>query len=162
LGVPYRDETGKIFHLSGRLLSKGWWKRLVDSLKWSTANQDQVGEIEYTNGIKWAITVAERVDTQYHPQILHQNRVAGIVIGSHGLIANYRTIPHIPFTGIQPQDAYDNFQNEANQRYLGQVNRDSSLIYQIKEALAAWAAIGEGNTVLQPNPSQKEGLRLFR
>lgn len=163
LGVPKRDPTsGNIFHISGRLISTGreWWSRLFGAWEWGS-QPDQVGELHYTSGIISPLAVPERVGTTYQLSVAQQQDVKGVVIGSHRLMPNYRAVPYISFAGIKPQDAYGMFQSEANQRYLGQSSNDSSLMFQIKTALAAWAAIGEGNSVLQPNKSQKDAYDGF-
>lgn len=84
----------------------------------------------------------------------------GITIGSHGLMANYEPVPNLPFNGIAPENAFGAFQNEARNRYLGG-HSGHSLMFQIKQAIAAWAIFGEGNSVLPANTAQKKAYDGF-
>jgi energy-coupling factor transporter ATP-binding protein EcfA2 len=157
-GVPKKGRDGVITHLSGRLATLGWWTRLFGPWQWK---DNQVGEIEYSSGAVAALSVPASVSAVYSLQVPNQQQVFGITIGSHGLLAPYQQVPYIPFQGVPPDQAFGMFHNEAAQRYLGQSQNHSSLIFQLKQALAAWAAIGEGNSILQANAAQRDAYRGF-
>jgi energy-coupling factor transporter ATP-binding protein EcfA2 len=158
LSVPKRDEKGVISYFSGRLNWSSLWENTFGSWKWKV--QNQVGEIEYSDGKSSGLQLPNSVGTQYQLEIPNQQNLYGLTIGSHRPIPNYQQIPNIPFRGILPQQAYDAFANEANTRYQGG-NSQYSLLYQIKQALASWAIFGEGNSVIQADLGQREAYLGF-
>jgi energy-coupling factor transporter ATP-binding protein EcfA2 len=158
LSVPKRDDKGVISYLSGRLSWSSLWEATFGSWKWKV--QNQVGEIEYSDGKSSGLQLPNSVGMQYQLEIPNQQSLYGLTIGSHRPIPNYQQIPNIPFQGILPQQAYHAFANEANTRYQGG-NSQYSLLYQIKQALAAWAIFGEGNSVIQADVGQREAYTGF-
>ncbi|MBR0735143.1 AAA family ATPase [Bradyrhizobium japonicum] len=155
--VPTKSSAGGIIHQIGRLL------RFVQRFPLSLPvphQQLQVGEITYSSGVRSAISVPEHVGNTYALNIPDQQPVKGVPVSSHRLLSGYQSVDHIPFRGVPPHDAYDMFVGEARNRYMGG-NSNRSLIGLIKQTLAAWAAIGEGNSVFQPDPAQRDAFDGF-
>jgi hypothetical protein len=72
----------------------------------------------------------------------------------------YQPVPSISFRGLDPDQAYGSFIGESNAHYKGE-RTNSSLMFQIKNALATWAIMGEGNSILEPNVRQKDAYLGF-
>ncbi len=158
LSVPKRDDKGVISYLAGRLNWTSLWEAALGSWKWKV--QNQVGEIEYSDNQSSPLLLPDSVGAQYQLTIPAQQQLFGLVIGSHRMMPSYQAIPHIPFEGILPENAYGAFANEAYNRYWGQ-NSNSSLMFQIKQAIAAWAVFGEGNSVLKADLGQRDAYNGF-
>jgi energy-coupling factor transporter ATP-binding protein EcfA2 len=155
LSVPQKDGEGIIRFSSGIFQLPRNFVTLVSSWLMPTTQPGlgQVGEIGYSNGITGRLRVPPQANVQYSAQVEQQQQVMGFHIGSHRMLPTYQTIPHIPFVGIEPDNAFGMLSGEAHARYAGG-NTNSSMIFQIKNMIAAWAAMGEGNSVLAPNPRQ--------
>lgn len=159
LGVPKWDAQGTIIHLSGRLTSKDWWTRLFGIWKWSPP--DQVGEIEYSNGLKSALIVPQNVGATFGLGVPNQQNVIGTTIGSHRTLSAYQRLPdHVMVNGFAPSVLFDWVSSEVQQRYLG-AGSGHSIIYHLKNALTAWAIKGEGNAVIAPDPRQAAAYAGF-
>jgi hypothetical protein len=159
LSVPRRSKDGQISYFSGRLA----WDSIRESLfgRWKWTPKNQVGEIQYNNRQSSPLSLPENVGTEYALEIPQQQGVCGITISSHALMPRYQQVPHLPFNGIPPDSVFGQFAGEAHNRYMGQSSGNSSLMFQIKQALAAWAVFGEGNSVLQPNAAQRHAYHAF-
>lgn len=147
-----------ISYLSGRLIWSSLWEAALGSWKWKP--QNQVGEIEYSDFPSSPLLVPESVGSQYQLEIPKQQSLIGLTISSHRLMPNYQQLPHLPFGGMIPESAFGAFQSEAIHRYRGE-HTGYSLMFQIKQAVAAWAVYGEGNSVLQANAGQKDAYNGF-
>jgi energy-coupling factor transporter ATP-binding protein EcfA2 len=158
LSIPKRDEQGVISYLSGRLIWSNLWEAMLGTWKWAPENQ--VGEIQYSDLNSSPLLVPKAVGSEYQIEIPGQQGLFGLAIGSHRLMPNYQRLPHLPFEGILPENAFGTFQSEANSRYRGEQS-SRSLMFQIKQAISAWAVFGEGNSVLQSNIGQKEAYEGF-
>ncbi|MCP3476509.1 AAA family ATPase [Bradyrhizobium sp. CCGUVB1N3] len=155
--VPTKNSSGGISYLIGRLFR--FRQRFTFSLP--VPHQEvQVGEITYSSGMQSAISVPEHVGNTYALNIPSQQAVRGVPVSSHRLLSGYQSVDNIPFRGVPPQDAYDWFVGEARNRYMGG-HSNRSLIGMIKQTLAAWAAIGEGNSVFQPDTAQRDAFDGF-
>jgi hypothetical protein len=156
LAVPKRNPNGILSYLTGQVRSS-WWSRFWDS----KSPQNEIGELAYSNGVRSKTSVPDQVGASY--QINYSNQQApiyGVAIGSHRLLSGYQAVPNIPFNGLPPDQASATFAHELNHRYVGSWS-GTSLMYQLKAALAAWAAIGEGNSVFQSDPRQKTAFDGF-
>jgi hypothetical protein len=158
LSVPKRNKEGGITYWVGRLTSPQWWTSVLPG--WSQKPPNQVGEITYSDDVTAQLVVPENVGSSYQLDVSSQQQVFGIAITSHRPLPIYMAIPNISFQGIDPNQAYNMFIGESNARYMGS-NTNSSLIFQIKTALAAWAVLGEGNSVLQPDRKQRDAYVGF-
>lgn len=158
LSVPKRDAEGMITYIVGRITSPKWWSSVFPG--WVKKPKNQVGEITYSDNLTAELHVPEAVGSSYQLHVNNQQNVYGIAISSHRPLPTYQSLPHLSFQGVQPDQAYGSFVNESNARYRGE-HTGHSLIFQIKTALAAWAVMGEGNSVLQPNKAQKEAYAGF-
>jgi energy-coupling factor transporter ATP-binding protein EcfA2 len=159
LSTPVRDERGVIQYVSGRLKGLWDWLPIMRSMAtWS--NKRQMGELDYSEGASAAILLPDSVGHQYALEFSHQPGIAGLVISSHRLVSTYSRLDNLPFEGISPETAFSYFMNAANQRYMGEFS-GRSMMFFIKQALAAWAAIGEGNSVFQSDPLQKAAYDGF-
>jgi energy-coupling factor transporter ATP-binding protein EcfA2 len=160
LSVPRRNKEGGFTYWIGRLTSSEWLSGAFALSGWSQKPKNQVGEVTYSDGASAQLVVPDNVGSSYQLNFVNQQPMIGIAISSHRPLPAYRQIPNIPFTGIDPDQAYANFQNESNTHYLGQ-RSDQSLIFHIKSAIAAWAVMGEGNSILQPNQKQLDAYIGF-
>ena len=112
-----------------------------------------IGRLTYANGAKSVIEIPANTGIQYNPSLRDAQSVRGFHFPSHRLLPNYRSIPNIPFAGMNPEHAFGSLIGESNQSYLGN-NTASSMMFQLKNIIAAWAAIGEGNRTLEADPAQ--------
>lgn len=158
LAVPRRNSEGGYTYWVGRLLSAEWLTGLLRS--WGDKPKNQVGELTYSDGSTAQLAVPENVGSSYQLSVTNQQEVKGIAITSHRPLPTYQPIPNIAFHGMHPDQAYGSFINESNLRYMGG-HSDRSLIFHIKSALAAWAVMGEGNSILQADKKQKEAYDGF-
>lgn len=157
LSVPERDASGTLKYIAG-LVRGGIW----GLFGWRPPTKYQVGEITYSDGDTSRLSVPESVSFEYSLEMSNQKPVAGIVFSSHRTLPAYHRIPHISFQGVQPDDAFRIFVDELNHRYRGHYfGPENSLMFRIKNTIAAWAAIGEGNSVLQPNFDQRKAYLGF-
>jgi hypothetical protein len=166
LSVPKRDEDGGFFYWIGRLASPQWWGGILSG--WSKKPKNVVGEISYSDGTVSDLKVPDSVKASYQLDFKPARRINGFAIGSHRPLPAYQPIPHLPLRGIEPEEAYASFLGEAVASYIGEHPDDiysrkpkRSLIFEIKSALAAWAAFGEGNSVFQANLRQKKAYSGF-
>jgi energy-coupling factor transporter ATP-binding protein EcfA2 len=158
LSVPRRNKDGGLTYWTGRLVSAEWWAGALSN--WSQKPKNQVGEITYTDGKNAQLTMPDTVGPSYQLTVANAMPVVGIAITSHRPLPTYQPIPSISFRGSDPADAYGTFIGESNANYRGD-RTNSSLMFQIKSALATWAIMGEGNAILQPNTKQKEAYSGF-
>lgn len=158
LGVPRRGEDGAVTWLTGRLSWSSFWQKLFGPWAWRAS--DQVGQIHYTDGTATPLIVPEVGGHTFSISLPQQRDVKGMVIGSHRLMPQYQRLEHMPFEGVPPDQAYNWFISEALNRYMGS-HSGRSLVFYIKQALAAWAAVGEGNSIFQADPKQKEAYEGF-
>lgn len=158
LSVPRRGKNGEITYFTGRLGWTAFLEKLIGPWLWKNSNQ--VGQLHYTDGTNSPLLVPEASGQTFAIDIPQQRDVKGMVIGSHRLMPQYQRLENMPFEGVPPDSAYQWFLSEALNRYMGSfANR--SLIFHIKQALAAWAAVGEGNSIFQADPKQKEAYEGF-
>jgi energy-coupling factor transporter ATP-binding protein EcfA2 len=158
LSVPRRSKDGQISYFSGRLTWDFIWESFLGAWKWKPENQ--VGEIRYSNDQSSGLSLPVNVGTEYGLEIPHQQAVHAISISSHALMPRYQQVPNLPFNGIPPDNVFGQFASEAQNRYMGQ-STGQSLMFQIKQAIAAWAVFGEGNSVLQANLAQQQAYDGF-
>jgi hypothetical protein len=97
---------------------------------------------------------------QYNLNIEGQQSVIGFHMPSHRLMPNYQAIPNISFTGIIPRDAFNMLNSENYSRYMGNFS-GNSIIFQLKQILACWAAIGEGNSIIEADTDQLVAYKNF-
>jgi AAA domain, putative AbiEii toxin, Type IV TA system/AAA domain len=158
LAVPRSNKEGGFTYWVGRVTSPEWWAGAL--LGWSQKPKNQVGEITYSDGAAAQLLVPESVGSSYQLVVNGQRQVFGIAITSHRPLPIYQPIPNIPFQGIDPDQAYGTFISESNARYAGGYT-NSSLLFHIKSAIAAWAVMGEGNSILQANKKQQDAYVGF-
>jgi AAA domain, putative AbiEii toxin, Type IV TA system len=89
-----------------------------------------------------------------------QQPVTGFHMPSHRNLPNYQQIPNIPFGGFVPQAGFGRLIGVAYQAFQGS-SSSGSVLFQLKELLAAWAVFGEGNSTLGRDQSQKEAYDGF-
>lgn len=157
LGVPQRGAAGSGF-LSG-VVALG--KSLADLFRRSeTGNQIEVGTVEYENGVKSSLRVPVSGSLQYGIEINNQQLVVGFHMPSHRLMPNYQQVPHLPFGGVDPRSAFNLMIGEA---YAGFYNHHtgSSVLFQLKQVLAAWATNGEGNSIIEASEPQNQAYEGF-
>lgn len=151
-GIPIRDPNGSIsYAIHG-----------ISPETRAARDGEQIGEIQYTSGAGSKLLVPRNPSRSYDLVISNRQTVPGLAIGSHRLLASYHPVRHLPFVGVKPDDFLGKLISDSNNRYLGQsAGSDQSMIFHIKETLAAWAALGEGNSTLQPDPEQRNAFEGF-
>src|SRR5262249_33011617 len=92
-GIPKRDSRGLISFISSRLSWTEFWSGRFGNWQWKPS--DQIGEIEYSDGNKTSLTVPNDVGSSYQINIPQQQGIAGLVIGSHRLMPQYKEVPNI-------------------------------------------------------------------
>lgn len=154
LGLPKVNDDGALSYLTGVFDAiRGFRKsinRLLGSI--SAGPQQQIGSLKYSNGAAASILVPPN-GNNYSLEIQNQQTVAGLHIPSHRLLTNHQPIGPINLQGIDPDHVYSMFIGEMNNAYRGGFGGRSVLSY-MKEALANWAVVGEGNKTLRPNSKQ--------
>lgn len=159
LSVPRRNKDGGISYWAGRLVAPEWWASVLSA--WSQKPKNQVGELTYSDQSTANLIIPKSVGSSYILNVQNQKQVLGVAIPSHRPMPNYQPLPHISFQGIGPDQAFESFLAQSNAVYLGQYS-SASLMFQIKSALATWAVMGEGNSVLQPDQKQKDAYSGFQ
>jgi energy-coupling factor transporter ATP-binding protein EcfA2 len=158
LSVPKRNKEGVLTYLVGRISSPEWWTGAL--LGWSQKPKNQVGEIKYSDDVTAQLTLPDNVGSSYQLNVSNQRPVFGIAITSHRPLPTYQPIPHISFEGVDPDQAYRSFVGESNTHYMGG-RTNHSLIFHIKSAIATWAVMGEGNSIVQANERQRDAYIGF-
>lgn len=157
LSTPDLRSEGQLRYLTGILTSALW-----RTFGWKPESKNQVGEITYSNGAVSRLNVPDSVGYEYQLDVSNQQNIRGIAFSSDRTLAAYYQIPHISFSGVDPDHAFAIFADELNHRYRGNYRgADSSLLFRLKNTLAAWAAIGEGNSVLKANQRQRDAYIGF-
>ncbi len=152
VGTPKKDKkTGGLKFFSG------FWKDLFSSDLPINNNQNVVGNIHYTNGVKTNIVVPTQVGSTYGVQLTSQQAIAGFHIPSHRPIYKYQNVPNISTHAISKQSAYANYRSVKHQRYQGSSVQKSET-YFIKETLISLATFGYGNQIVSRN---EEAVRIF-
>jgi energy-coupling factor transporter ATP-binding protein EcfA2 len=158
LSTPSDYAEGQLRYLTG-VIKSALWK----TFGWTPEARNQVGDVTYSDGAVATLSVPDTVrGHEYSLEVNNQQPINGIAFSSHRTLPAYHQIPHISFRGVDPDQAFGIFVDELRQRYRGHYySPDNSLLFRIKNTLAAWAAVGEGNSVLQPNPRQKAAYDGF-
>lgn len=148
LSTPLRDsESGGYRYLTGVV---DFFRRVFSSSTNAAANQQQVGEITYSNGQRGTAQVPRKEGIQYSLSIAGQQPVSGFHVPSHRRLATYQQVGQIPTQPMLPQQAYDQFNAEIVNVYQGGHTGYSST-YRIKEALLSMAVFGPGTKYVQRN-----------
>lgn len=120
----------------------------------------KIGDVAYTNGKESVIGYPEQQVNAYGVQIVAQQNVLGVQIGSHRTISAYQPIQSLSLQFIALQQAYAQYLSELNARMSGG-HTQFSPIYRMKEALIGMAAFGEGNTHLENNEALSSAFDGF-
>jgi len=151
IGTAEQDKkTGALVYLSGI------WNKLISQISnpqiknMNFPNQEEIGEIIYSNNIISKLSIPNKIDTQYHINIKNQQMIKGFNIPSHRPIYKYQNVQTIKTSVITKRQAFDQYRNSQVQRYFGGYI-DKTETYFIKETLISLAALGFGNQVVSPN-----------
>lgn len=147
-----RKFVSSLFSIPSRVLS---WLRPKQDPNWSN-----IGNLYYTNGTESILQVPTQGQQSYAVQIPGQQPVIGFHMPSHRSLPNYQPVPNIPFGGFQPETAFGRLIGEAYHAFQGG-HSGYSVLFRLKELLAAWAVFGEGNTTLGKDESQKNAYDGF-
>jgi hypothetical protein len=145
LATPRFNSSGTYTYFSG--IFESLLKRLVRRKQQST---DDVGTLTYSNGIEGILQIPKEPGIQYAVQIANQQPVIGIHIDSHQAISFYQGVAQIPTNLISPEQAYNTYNGEIQNRFNGSHSQFSP-IYRMKEAIISMATFGEGNKYVQGN-----------
>lgn len=119
----------------------------------------EVGAIEYTdNGVGSIRTVAEAL--QYSITIANQRQVLGTYITSHRSPPTFQQVSNINASALSVDQAYNQYQNEAIQRSLGQYHGPSP-IFRLKESIVSMAHFGAHTEYSDGDPAALEVIRGF-
>ncbi len=157
LSTVKKGKDGKVSFISGLY---DFPKRFLGWSGWSRRSDQHFGELVYSDDSKAALTVPQNQGLSYTVQVENQKNVMGLHIPSHRLLPMHQSIPHIAFTGVDPDYAFQSLVNESYTRWVGGYT-GSSLIFQLKTMLAAWATVGEGNSTITADPRQREAYEGF-
>jgi ABC-type ATPase involved in cell division len=108
-----------------------------------------IGEIVYSDG-KIASLSIPTDDQTFVIGIAPQNPVRGLHIPSHRPVYTYQQVGTIPTQPITRQQAFDNYRNQVQQRYMGQGSM-RNVNFVIKETLLSLATFGPGNEFVNSN-----------
>ncbi len=117
LATPMRQSGGGYSYLTGLFtdtIAKAWrrfWTKRSD--------MSNVGAITYSNGVESELQIPTQSAVQYHVKIRQQQAVSGIHIDSHAPITHFQQVGQIPTTIINPETAYNTYNNEVLQKYQG-------------------------------------------
>ena len=148
LATPMRQSGGEYSYRTGLFtdtIAKMW--RLFWTKRSDLSN---VGAITYANGVESELQIPIESKVQYNVTVHSQQSVAGIHIDSHAPITHFQQVGQIPTTIFTPETAYNTYNNEVAQKYVGG-HTGYSPAYRMKEAIIAMAMFGEGNTRVQGN-----------
>jgi hypothetical protein len=154
LASPTKSKDGPLKFFVG--LFEGPW-RWTD---WKRPSPTTFGEIKYSNGATSNLVAPGGEPMSYSLDVQNQQRVLGFHVPSHRMLPIHQSVPNIPFAGISPDTALATLLNESYAKVLGH-HTNSSVMFRLKELLAAWAAIGEGNSIISSNPIQKQAYLGF-
>ncbi|QWZ09103.1 AAA family ATPase [Nocardioides panacis] len=135
---PVRVKRGNAWHTLGRRRAR---RVLQQPGLWDT-----VGTLGYANGAETVISVPAVTDpnnrTQYDITLNSQQAVQGLFISSHRLASgNYTHVPTIPTSFMPPDQLFEQFANEARQRWAGGWSGRPPQM-AMKEALISAAVFG--------------------
>ena len=125
-----------------------------------TGQMIDFGEIFYSSDFEGKLRVPESQAQSYNIQILNQQHVPGVFVGSHRAMTNYQQISNISLQPVLAVQAYNLFNQEIINRFGGGYTGFSP-IYRMKESLIGMAAFGEGNSYLQRNEEVLETFKGF-
>ena len=148
LATPELQPDGRYQYFTG--LFRGAIAKLWERFWAKGSHMSHIGAISYSNGVESPLEIPTQSSVQYDIAIPSQQTVHGIHIDSHASISPFRQVKQIPTTLVDSQRAYDSYNNEVLQQYLGH-RTNYSPIYRMKEAIIAMAMFGEGNSRVQAN-----------
>jgi len=125
-----------------------------------TPFQQYLGEISYSNDITSKIVIPTSPGLAYDVTLENQQNIVGFHMPSHRLLPHYQPVANLSFSGIEPNVSFQMLIGETYSGFRGQ-NTGNSLLYQLKQILASWAAIGEGNSSLRPRSNQLAAYNGF-
>lgn len=148
LATPKKDVTQRIWRWVSGLFSE------------KNEIQNNIGEIEYSNGLKAKIIIPEQNAAQYQPQIQGQQSIECFFIPSHRSVFRYQVLSNIPTQGtIDKRQAFQKVSNSNRSRYFG--GNDHSSSFYMKETLVTWNIFGRGNEDMEPDEKMLEYYKGF-
>jgi hypothetical protein len=132
--------------------------------QWMQPQVDQshtvIGSIAYSNEGATQLLVPTQGQQTYNVQFPQAQGVIGFHMPSHRALPTYQPIPNVPFGGIDPEQAFDRLYPEYVAIFSGS-HTGQSVLFKLKELLAAWASYGPGNDLLGSNVSQADAFAGF-
>lgn len=113
-------------------------------------NNNQVGELTYSNNVSTKLLVPQTNNISYSLQTTNQQPILGLYIGSHRPTQSYQQITNIPTNVITADAAFQSYSNETKTRYVGGHSQHSP-VYRMKEAIISMATFGPGNQYVEKN-----------
>lgn len=154
LASPAKAKSGPLKFFVGLFEAPWLWT------DWKKPNPSTFGEIKYSNGATSYLVAPTNEVMSYTLGVQNQQRVVGFHVPSHRMLPIHQSVPTIPFAGINPNEALGRLLSESYPIVLGG-RANTSVMFRLKELLAAWAAIGEGNTTINSDPVQRQAYLGF-
>ena len=124
-------------------------------------NNNQVGELIYSNDLSTMLLVPSTNSIAYNLQTTNQQQVQGLYIGSHRPTQSYQQITNIPTNVITADAAFQSYSNETKTRYAGGHSQHSP-VYRMKEAIISMATFGPGNQYVEKNIALEKTFSDFK
>ncbi|GHT10839.1 hypothetical protein FACS189426_11810 [Bacteroidia bacterium] len=121
-------------------------------------DNQNIGEILYSNGTISDLTIPDsntakyHIKIQYRPPQRQQDQIKGINISSHRNVFKYQEVPTISTQKRDRKNAYNLVeQNTKTNTFQVGYYEHKPINYLIKETLLNWAIGGSGNKFIQPD-----------
>jgi len=127
------------------------------------SNQNNIGNITYSNNSNAILQVNNTNTAQYQVQIQNQQTVKYFYIPSHRPIFRYHAINSIPVAKKNKSTAFNEVMESNKQRHMGGNSQPSSLL--MKNTLIGWAIKGYGvqnnSKTVMPRDRTRVNLRAL-
>ncbi|SKC42481.1 AAA family ATPase [Ohtaekwangia koreensis] len=149
LATPAKDEETGIFKFFTRFFKSP-----------SKSNDNQIGELHYSNSNKATLTIPSNNSPQYQIAINGRQTIKGISIPSHRSTYFYRQVSQISTTKRSKQEAFNLVKDSSINFFYGSGGQTSS--FYIKETLLNWAIGGEGNKFIEADKELQDYFLGFQ
>jgi energy-coupling factor transporter ATP-binding protein EcfA2 len=145
LATPQQTDKGIYKYVTGIL------EKLLEAAR-AASRPVQVGSIKYLDGSSAKLRLPVETGIQYTLDFEGMQGVPGLHVGSHSEMPHYQRVASIPSNVIEPQQAYDIYNQVVIQHHQGSYPQYSTT-YRLKEALISMATFGAGNEYVQKHPA---------
>ena len=145
LATPKQTEKGVYEYLAGI------FEKLLQAARLASAPVE-VGSITYSNGSSAKLSLPLETGIQYDLSFNGMQGIPGLHVASHRELPRYQRVSSIPSNVIEPEQAYESYNQVVIQQYQGGQPQYSTT-YRLKEALISMATFGAGNKYVQEHPA---------